>query len=65
MTMHHAEVTADDWIELAAEARAAADDPRCSAECREYHERAATDYEVAAIAAHIADRMPIRTGGAP
>lgn len=60
--MHHAEVTADDWLDLAAESRAMADDPRCSDECREYHERAAMDYEVAAIAAHIAERMPQKEG---
>lgn len=60
--MPHAEATADDWLELAAEERQLADDPRCTAECREYHERAAMDYEVAAIAAHIAERMPQKEG---
>jgi hypothetical protein len=47
--MHHAEATASDWLELAAEERHLADDPRCTAECREYHERAAMDYEVEAV----------------
>ena len=65
MTMHHAEATAADWLELASEARELADDPRCTPESREYLERAAMEYEVAAIAAHISERIPVRTGGRP
>jgi hypothetical protein len=57
--MHHAEATSDDWLELAAEARRLADDPGISPECREYHERAAVDFEIAAIAARLAGRIPL------
>jgi hypothetical protein len=64
-TMHHAEATAADWLDLAAEARDLADDPRCSDESREYLDRAAMEYEIAAIAAHIAERTPMRTGKLP
>jgi hypothetical protein len=60
-----AEATAADWLELAAEARELADDPRCTPEGREYLERAAMEYEVAAIAAHISERIPVRMGGRP
>jgi hypothetical protein len=47
--MPHAEVTASDWIEMAAEARRLADAPGCTAECREYHEHAAMDSQTSEI----------------
>ncbi len=63
--MHHAEATAADWLELAAEARANADDPRCTPESRDFLDRAAMDYEIAAIAVHLAERTHMRTGRLP
>jgi hypothetical protein len=47
--MPHAEVTASDWIEMAAEARRLADAPGCTAERREMYLRTTMHYEVEAV----------------
>jgi plasmid stabilization system protein ParE len=64
-TTHYAEATAADWLELAAEARGLADEPGTSPESRDHYGRAALEYEIAAIAAHLAERTPMRTGRTP
>jgi hypothetical protein len=65
VTMHHAEAIPTDWLELAEETRRLSEADGISDERREMLVRSAMHYEVEALAAHLFERIPMKTEDIP